>query len=286
MLIRSHISCATSSVCVLIRMATPRSLILRKTSLISRAPRGSRPTIGSSTSDRARPVQERGAHHQPLLHAVREALDQLVLPAPELEQLEHLAHAIADRRLVEPVEAAVKAQELAGRQLLVDERPIGDEAERRLGALRARVARSWPLTRIASGGRLQQSGDHPDASSSCRRRSGRESRGSRPAARRGVTPSTAVNVPYCLTRSWTAIIVRRRRPARSTSSLRRATGSAIASGLGIERPRPTSTGVEFGASSRSRIVHLQRADERQDAPPACRARRARAARASRRRETG
>ena len=31
--------------------------------------------------DRARPVQERGAHDEPLLHAVREALDQLVLPS-------------------------------------------------------------------------------------------------------------------------------------------------------------------------------------------------------------
>ena len=50
MLMTSHISSATSKVCVLIRMATPRSLILRNTSLMSRAPRGSRPTIGSSTS--------------------------------------------------------------------------------------------------------------------------------------------------------------------------------------------------------------------------------------------
>ena len=56
----------------------------------------------------------------------------------------------------------MKAQELAGRQLLVDERPIGDEAERRLRALRARVARSWPLTRMRPGRRLQQPGDHPE----------------------------------------------------------------------------------------------------------------------------
>ena len=47
---RSHISSATSSVCVLIRIATPFWLITRKTSLIRRAPRGSSPTIGSSTS--------------------------------------------------------------------------------------------------------------------------------------------------------------------------------------------------------------------------------------------
>ena len=40
---------------------------------------------------RPRPVQERGAHDEPLLHAVREALDELVLPSRQLEELEHLA---------------------------------------------------------------------------------------------------------------------------------------------------------------------------------------------------
>ena len=37
--------------------------------------------------------------------------------------------------LVHAVEAAVEAQELARGQLLVDEGPVGDEAERRLGRL-------------------------------------------------------------------------------------------------------------------------------------------------------
>ena len=50
MLMRSHISCATSSVCVLMRIATPCSLMRLKTLLMSFAPRGSSPTIGSSTS--------------------------------------------------------------------------------------------------------------------------------------------------------------------------------------------------------------------------------------------
>src|SRR5262249_39946306 len=43
MLMRSHISCATSSVCVLIRIATPFRVISRKTSLMSDMPRGSSP---------------------------------------------------------------------------------------------------------------------------------------------------------------------------------------------------------------------------------------------------
>ena len=50
MLIRSHICSATSSVWVLIRIATPRSVIRLNTALMSCAPLGSRPTIGSSTS--------------------------------------------------------------------------------------------------------------------------------------------------------------------------------------------------------------------------------------------
>src|SRR5262249_40379690 len=53
-----------------------------------------------------RPMEERRAHHEALLHAVREALDQLVLPARELEQLEHLAdapaHAVSRQTLPPP----------------------------------------------------------------------------------------------------------------------------------------------------------------------------------------
>src|SRR5262249_43404517 len=61
MLMRSHISWATSRVCVLMRIATPLRLIARKTSLMSRAPRGSRPTMGSSTST-ARGWWRKAAH--------------------------------------------------------------------------------------------------------------------------------------------------------------------------------------------------------------------------------
>ena len=92
--------------------------------------------MGSSTSTAARPVQEGGAHDEALLHAVGEALDELALPARQLEQLEHLRDARLDAVAVHAVEAAVEAQELAGGELLVDEGPVGDEAERGLGRLR------------------------------------------------------------------------------------------------------------------------------------------------------
>ena len=75
-------------------------------------------------------MHESGAHDEPLLHAVRKALDQLVLPAAELEELEHLAHALAKARVLEPVKAAVEPEKLAAGQLFVDERAIGNEADR------------------------------------------------------------------------------------------------------------------------------------------------------------
>jgi hypothetical protein len=55
----------------------------------------------------------------------------------------------------------VEAQKLGGRQLLVEERAVRDEAERALGFLglgREVVA----VDRNAARGRLQQTGDHPD----------------------------------------------------------------------------------------------------------------------------
>ncbi len=50
MAIRSHIASATSSVCVLMSRVPPRSTNRRNRSLRSRAPLGSSPTIGSSTT--------------------------------------------------------------------------------------------------------------------------------------------------------------------------------------------------------------------------------------------
>src|SRR5689334_24636138 len=48
-------------------------------------------------------------------------------PTAELEEFKHFADAIADAGAVDAVEAGVKAQELARREFLVDERPIGNE---------------------------------------------------------------------------------------------------------------------------------------------------------------
>ena len=66
---------------------------------------------------------------------MRKALDQLVLPTPELEQIEHLPNAARNQTVLEAVQPGVKTQELSGGQFFVDEWPIGNEPERRLRQL-------------------------------------------------------------------------------------------------------------------------------------------------------
>ncbi len=110
---------------------------------------------------RARTVQERGAHDQALLHPVREALDELVAPGAELEQLQQLPGASVGCGRLEPVEPRVEAQQLRGGELLVEEGPVGDEAERLLGPLRL-AGEVVSVDRDASGARTQQARDHAD----------------------------------------------------------------------------------------------------------------------------
>ncbi len=108
---------------------------------------------------RLRSMEERRAHDEPLLHAVREALDQLVLPLRQLEQLEHLVHAAGDLAVGHSIETGVKGQELSRGELVVDERPIGDETQ---GALRRlRLALHVVVVDDDPAGRgLQQPGNH------------------------------------------------------------------------------------------------------------------------------
>src|ERR1700737_865877 len=79
--------------------------------------------------DGFRPMEECGAHHEPLLHAVGETLHELVLPALELEQREHFRDARAHAVAVYAVEPSVEAQEFRGREFFVDEGGVGVEAK-------------------------------------------------------------------------------------------------------------------------------------------------------------
>jgi hypothetical protein len=94
---------------------------------------------------------------------VREALDQLVLPSSELERLEHLAHAPADSVLVvaDPEQAGMKTQKLAGSELLVDERAVGNESERRFRRL-GMGGQVVSVHQHTAGGRLQETADHAE----------------------------------------------------------------------------------------------------------------------------
>ena len=73
------------------RMATPFAL-MRPEHVLDEA-RAARIEADHGLVDQHRPraVQEGRGHGEPLLHSVGEALDELVLPARELEQLEQLA---------------------------------------------------------------------------------------------------------------------------------------------------------------------------------------------------
>ena len=112
---------------------------------------------------RARAVEEGRAHHEALLHAVGEALDQLVLPAARARRGRASPWTRSlDAVAVHAVQAAVKAQELAGGELLVDERAVGDEAEGGLGRLGV-VREVVPVrSTMRPDGGLQQPGDHAD----------------------------------------------------------------------------------------------------------------------------
>ena len=122
-------------------MATPFSAHVPEDVLDEAGAAGVEADHGLVHEHGARAMQEGRAHDEALLHAVREALDQLALPAAELEQVRASRCARASTSAaVHAVEAAVEAEELAGGQLLVDEGPVGDEAERGLGRLR-RLAR-------------------------------------------------------------------------------------------------------------------------------------------------
>ena len=129
--------------------------------------------------DHLGPMHERARDDQLLPHAVAVALHQLVAPLLEVEQREQLARAVLDLRPFLIVQAGDEAQELRARELLVDERPVGDEAELALRGDRiggdVDAADRAPCRSSAAGCRRSCA-----ASSSSRRRSGRGSRTARP----------------------------------------------------------------------------------------------------------
>src|SRR6266566_880634 len=110
--------------------------------------------------DALRPVDEGARDDQLLAHAVTVGFYQLVLPAGQLEHVEQLGDAPLDGVPFLTVQRGHEAQELDPGELVVHERPIGNEAESHLGGDRVRMHVVATQEHPAVGG-AQDAGDHP-----------------------------------------------------------------------------------------------------------------------------
>ena len=98
-------------------------------------------------------VEQRAAKREPLRHPAGEGADPLVANPPEAESLQE--HPAPLATLLNAVEATVEVEVLERRQLAVDERLVGEEADRAsphlyveltppsVRAARHRVAAGW-----------------------------------------------------------------------------------------------------------------------------------------------
>src|SRR4051812_37637679 len=104
-------------------------------------------------------MNERAGDDQLLAHSVTVALHQLVSPLLEIEQREQLIAATPDLFSILSVQSGDEAKNPGARQLLVDERRIGNEPQ-----LRFRL--DWILCQIVSADlhcprrRLEDARDH------------------------------------------------------------------------------------------------------------------------------
>src|SRR5437773_365288 len=81
-------------------------------------------------------MQERGTHDELLAHPVRIAFDEIIAPRSELEQLEELLAARPRRALFQAMQVGHEAEKFTATELLIEKRPIRDEADLPLGFLR------------------------------------------------------------------------------------------------------------------------------------------------------
>ena len=137
---------ATSIVCVLMSTVPPRVHELPEEVLEEARALGVEADHRLVDHDHLRAVHQRARDDQLLAHAVAVGLGELALPGRQLEQLEQLVDAALDRRALVAVERRGEAEELPAGELVVDERPVGDVAEPRLGLERARLRCRSPPT--------------------------------------------------------------------------------------------------------------------------------------------
>ena len=104
---------------------------------------------------------DQGARDDQLLpHAVAVGFHQLVLPAGQLENFQQLRDAALHRVAFLAVQAGDEAQKFPAGEFVVDERPVGNEAEPHLRDQRGLVDVVAAEQDAAAGG-AQNTGDHP-----------------------------------------------------------------------------------------------------------------------------
>ncbi len=117
--------------------------------------------------DALRAMDQRARDDQLLAHPVAVGFHQLVLPVRQLEHVQQLGDSTLDRVAFLAVQRRHEAQELGPGELVVDERPVWNEAEARLGRDRVHLHVVAAQEHPAVGG-AQDTGDHPERRSLAR----------------------------------------------------------------------------------------------------------------------
>ena len=132
--------------------------------------------------DQPRVVDQRAGERHLLPHALGEALAALVRVRREPEPADQVVGALLGHRRLDAPEAGDEFEIFERRELVVDHRLVGDPGHDPLGLDRI-GERVDAEHRDRAGVGLEQARDHAQASWSCRRRSARAGRRTRPCAR-------------------------------------------------------------------------------------------------------
>src|SRR5262245_12487600 len=97
-------------------------------------------------------MQECGTHNELLAHPVRIAFDAFIATRRQFEQIEELLAARPRRALFQAMQVGHEPEEFTAAELLIEKRPIRDEANMSLGFLRC------PLDVIPRDGGTASSG--------------------------------------------------------------------------------------------------------------------------------
>jgi hypothetical protein len=106
-------------------------------------------------------VQQRTGDRELLLHALAERAGHVVAPVPQAEEPQVALDALGAHRRVEAVQPAEEIEVQGGRQLVVESRRLGQDADSRADVV-GRVADVEPIDRCGPLGRLDERCEHAD----------------------------------------------------------------------------------------------------------------------------